>query len=526
MNDYDDYDPHETSYEHHADRDLGEELLAAVSPDTSLQSNTFHNQHPRHTGRDNAETTLGRSTDEQQRLMEGLSLAYELGEPDIHADSFPQSTSFGSATGAGAAPNGLVANAGDTLGDELAGAGGSLGEELAGAFEHSQYDHPPPRESLIEREGEQTEIRAAQEQAKYEATAASLAESIRTTEEFLGRLRQAAGTQANSATAIAPVATTDTTTLTTTPSSDETNRVESIGNSIGLTLRDHAKQREAQVRELQEMVRALSRDDINYRIAIAQALKGVPDEGDDSFNSSNEDDPTRYSPGEPSAEAKARLSQPLDLDDLASPHSDLLRQSSRANEHQQQTKLSQTRRGDAHDPTNRESLGHLVEEDEDGEEATGPGSQHSFHHGSSSSFARSSGPGARASSSSSTILPPAPSRRAPLVDHLQHFQAVTGSLVSSLQILNEHSQMTAAGSREASKKLRVLTKAVGEWQRESQIAEESRCRIENASEGHGSSTRTDRASQRAEREMQSICETLDRATAQAEKLLTPVPLAA
>lgn len=79
----------------------------------------------------------------------------------------------------------------------------------------------------------------------------------------------------------------------------------------------------------------------------------------------------------------------------------------------------------------------------------------------------------------SALPPPGPSRKAPLPDHFAHLQVVTSSLVSSLQNLNEQTQVNQATFRESTKVLRKLRQQVSEASRELEIAENSQLWIES-----------------------------------------------
>ncbi|CAO1616562.1 unnamed protein product [Parajaminaea phylloscopi] len=480
MNDYDDYDPHEPKADGEMPRlddSLADELLGQVSPDTSLQSGT------RIRRRSAQSPTFARS-DLHGGAGAGSSLADELGGHIGAPSLMPGSSSLlsldGASDGAGAAP-------GESLGDELAG-----------------LEMTSTKSAPIVEDGSE-ESRAAQEQARYEETAAALAESVRTTEEFLSRLRQATATETRTASS---------------STTDDATSFEAIGNALSFTLREHTKQREAQVRELQEMIRSVSRDDFAYRVALAQALSGAATQH--VLSDTSEDDEER-------ARAQ-RLSRPLEIEDLNAPFADVLGYSSGSK--------GQTTTSDGSRSRNDAPQGHYRSAQSSGNSATlnqireeepemaitqsplSPLQRSSF----SPQLEGRNFPDSRYAPGPAQILA-GPSHRAPVAAHLEHLQAVTVSLISSLQAMNEHSQMTAAGSREASKRLRVFSKAVAEWQRDNEIAEKSRRRIQQESEQRLGGQAT-QASQWVKEEVRRIAEELDRAQVRAETLLTPVPLTA
>lgn len=498
MNDYDDdhrdhhekdADPAYTYSQHdHLQDDLAGQLREAVTPDSSYCG-------PRRLRHDSASPSPMQSTSLDD--LNGTSLADELGGQSDKAAPVPPTSSALSFEEAAFLTNGSVAPSGDSLGDELA------------ALDTVNITLPPPI-------GEEAEAaRAAQEQSKYEETAAFLAESVRTTEEFLERLRHAtnADCRANSL------------------GGDDKASLEAIGNSLGLTLRDHARQREAQVRELKEMVRSVSRDDYVHRMILAQALLGVscPHLEDDGSIDEDHCDMQAH-----------RLGQPFNLDDLAAPGVDLLgfalprsrvfagggQPKGVSQEGPHGPSSSHPTASSSSMPSDSGGLDTLAEE-------TNQESMEQSHEGLGEQALRSPTMALTAASTPSADLgtnlsqPPAgPSRRAPIAAHLEHFRTVTASLVSTLQIMSEHSQMTTAGSREASKRLRVFNKAVSEWQRESQLVQKSQLLIERAeaSTASGNSKILLRPSKWVQEQIRQIAEELNQAHLRAEKLLSPISL--
>lgn len=71
--------------------------------------------------------------------------------------------------------------------------------------------------------------------------------------------------------------------------------------------------------------------------------------------------------------------------------------------------------------------------------------------------------------------PPTPSSTLP---HLAYMRTITQSLVSSLGVISEQTQINAAATTEATRKIRALKNKLGEWRSEFDGAERSRRRIE------------------------------------------------
>ena len=85
---------------------------------------------------------------------------------------------------------------------------------------------------------------------------------------------------------------------------------------------------------------------------------------------------------------------------------------------------------------------------------------------------------ARRHSSSPFLLPPGPSRTAPLPQHFAHLQAIGSTLLTSLATLSEHTQISDGSIRDASRLLRRATANLHDLQAEDKKTEDSRRQIE------------------------------------------------
>lgn len=401
MNDYDDEDPHalqdDVAFASHSGGGLGlgEELLDAVSPDASFDGAGGE-------GSVNGTPRKGRAT--------------TVGVLDLP---------------------------GDSLADELGGGSGTLGDELV---EVDQGNHSPETDDTAEDE----EAKAAARQARYESMASSLAESVRTSESFLLQLQSVVAGQGGSAGMTSSISTSSLGSAagenepSTTMTADE--RMELSGNQIVLHLRQAAKERDSQVRELQEIVRALGRtDDAAMQAAIVETwlsdddeqenagaaswLQPVADSGSDEvskllgFGSAS----TSSAPAQSAGRGRTTPLSPLTT-----------------NHHNEQSngRLADVAE-DEDEEEQREASLHTDEEDE--------------NH----------------APSSTPLIPPGPSRKAPVSAHLTHLQSITISLLGSLSHLNESSQISQASFREATKQVRKLRNGLNDWKRELDVVEKS-----------------------------------------------------
>lgn len=85
---------------------------------------------------------------------------------------------------------------------------------------------------------------------------------------------------------------------------------------------------------------------------------------------------------------------------------------------------------------------------------------------------------ARRHSSSPFLLPPGPSRTAPLPQHFAHLQAIGSTLLTSLATLSEHTQISDGSIRDASRLLRRATANLHDLQADDKKTEDSRRQIE------------------------------------------------
>ncbi|KAI0079354.1 hypothetical protein K474DRAFT_1659165 [Panus rudis PR-1116 ss-1] len=97
---------------------------------------------------------------------------------------------------------------------------------------------------------------------------------------------------------------------------------------------------------------------------------------------------------------------------------------------------------------------------------------HSQHHRTSSH--------ARSHSQSQIPLPPitGPATPRATITHLAHFRTFTASVASSLAVISEQTQVNAAATTEAGRKIRALKNKLGGWRTEWEGAERSRVKIE------------------------------------------------
>jgi hypothetical protein len=282
---------------------------------------------------------------------------------------------------------------GSSLQDELSGLddgleeqlGPSLGDELDfnTSGDGAATPLPPAQQAASPIEEYDDAAQLAQRQAAYEATYASLVDSIHSTGAYIAALQ-------------------------TTTSGDDTRRMEDLGRQAVLALQESAQERDFQARELQDLLRNLERDDGDALLAA--------------------------------------LAETLTAQDETALH------------------LSS---GGSH--TMSASTG--INSGSTGAFAS-PGITQTIRQGSSRSEDSSS-------SRYSALPPPGPSRKAPLPEHFAHLQVVTSSLVSSLQNLNEQTQVNQATFRESTKVLRKLRQQVTEASRELEVAGNSQLWIES-----------------------------------------------
>lgn len=470
MNDYDDEieDPHAIdthAFASYSGGGLGDELLEAVSPDASF---------------------------EQQTLGESSGLG---GTPRKRRGSRPTRTTTTVASSL---------QAGDSLADELGGGGAAtLGDEL-----DSGRDTGEDGGELVVDE-EEEEAKAAAQQSRYEAVSASLSESVRITQSFLEQLQSVSGKGIGSSSGSSGQAPTNGMTSSTSANSISSfggrdpqtadERLELSGNQIVLNLRQAAKTRDGQVRELQEILRAMNRPDPAMQAAIAETWI------DDEDENENEVQGTEKS-------RTASWLNPIESSEPFLGYGSSL-QTSRTSSGMPLSSL---------DNVTNHNLGSLAEEEEDHEK--GPGihspTRDDDDYDDSSRHLR---PTSR-DRSSSVIIPPGPSRKAPVSAHLSHLQAVTVSLLSSLGHLNESSQISEASFREATKQLRKLRNGLNDWRREIDLAERSQQWISDKdSSNNGGGSDALQPHLLAHKEMSLFEERYDECLSKARVLLSPVP---
>lgn len=454
MNDYDDEfdDPHasDPAFSYNGGG-LGEELLEAVSPDASFDGGPSSLAGTPRKGGSSAKTTT------LEPSLQGESLADELGG--------------GVGAGAGAG----------TLGDEL-----DFGdEEVVG---NDASDNPLSAD-------ENDEARAAAQDARYEAISASLAESVRITQSFLEQLQGVSGRSSASTSGMPASASfnsinsADGTSNAASSSADE--RLELTGNQIVLNLRQAAKERDSQVRELQEILRTMSKPDPAMQVAIAETWVNEGDEGGGSDENRATDMPSWLQPVSSLSTDELGLGLSTSALAAAGPSDRGTPLSPIVNQH----------------PTRR--LQDLIEEDDDDYDSRDAGFS-GEHADTRSSRIRTT--------STQAIVPPGPSRKAPVSAHLQHLQVVTTSLLSSLGHLNESSQISQASFRDATKQLRKLRNGLGDWKREVDLAEKSHRWIEE----HGEELSSRSTHALAQKELTSFEARYDECLIKARQLLKPV----
>ncbi|CAO1638382.1 unnamed protein product [Sympodiomycopsis kandeliae] len=403
---------------------LGEELLEAISPDQSLTSTPV----------------------KKKRTTTATTLA---GRDDSFDDGH-----LGPSTGSGAG-NGLEA-----LGDELQ-------QQLQqDAVEDDKED------SFALYDSEAEEERASNQQARYETVSASLSESVRVTQSFLEQLRASTSGGASSSSssnheaATAGTAAAGGMTASVSASSDlytsstaAEERLELSGNQIVLSLRQVAKERDSQVRELQEILRALSKPDAALQAAIAETWREEQEDGSDE----QEGLPLWLQPvAGPSSQTSDELLLGFAKDSATA------RISSNG---QVLDDLGEEDEEEDEEQENRMPRPALDSDDDDydrGQARRIPSRR--------VNPLRSGRPNTLPSSTSSqaiSSIPPGPSRKAPISSHLTHLQSMTSSLLISLSHLNESSQITQASFREATKQIRKLRNGLNDWRREVDSADKS-----------------------------------------------------
>lgn len=308
-----------------------------------------------------------------------------------------------------------------TLGDELADLdGGQINQD--DRVEAARTTTPGSAEGDAEEDEKDLDLRAAQDEFRYQETTAWLQESLESTQTFLGKLRGVAGASGvhGSDASARPV--------------EDTSHLERLVHSIASTLSEQMKERLLQTRQLHELHRALSRDDRPLQMAMAQVV-GADLKSDDDLDGEDGRDELLYQ--------------------LQSPHEDVLGYT--------RSDLNSLSGIAAADDSKPRNLDPVVESNEgqDGSLA-GQGQNHS-------------------------AVPAGPSHRAPVASHLAHLQVITPALLTSLHSMNEHTQVFDASLREAAKKSRSVAKTLAEWQREVDVAEASRRKIEQKASTHGAS---------------------------------------
>lgn len=385
---------------------------------------------------------------------------------------------------------------GFSLADELAGggaadmgqrAGDSLGDELNGIYDQhigtsaSTFD---PVESTSEENDKLVEAKARRDQEHYLVASESLADSVRATENFLSKLNSV-----SQATSISNTTASSQYRLTRQQENgavgqEDTSRLEQSAATVVKQLREHTTQREMQVRELREAERVFAR--------------GLAEGGDwlNAMGSIDEDWAATASSASASAFTKH------DSLSFLSPSSSLPGTSG--------SRAGVADAGDLSGMSAASSANRLAsvaedEVDEDQQEVQvliAPGAVHS--------------------TAAQDVAIPGP--KAPASQQMKHLQQCTGSLISSLGMLHEHSQVARAEMSDAARRLRSLKTVLVQWRTEVEEADRSRAWIA-AWEGQAAESeykRPENIKQWTKQQMERFEKVLGDAETRARELLQPV----
>ncbi|PWN25829.1 hypothetical protein BDZ90DRAFT_233844 [Jaminaea rosea] len=288
MNDFEDYDPYDVELSGSQGASGHEEHLDD-SPARSSRRRRRSNDHGSHDASVDADELAGLGSqqldashaygyDQQHGTTAeagGLSLADELGglsggndgsvDPSHDASTLADEMNRLNTTTSTVAPKALASDLNDGLPSSSSAAAPSSSQDSA-------YTAAPATTSASSSyDDDIAEARARQQEASLQDLSKSIAESVAHTDEFLAKLR--AGDEDGQA----PVASTATASSSSSsrPSSAaarDISHLESLGHSLGLSLREQAELRVNQTRELRDIERALSRDDPALWMALAHVV--------------------------------------------------------------------------------------------------------------------------------------------------------------------------------------------------------------------------------------------------------------
>ncbi|KAN0062590.1 hypothetical protein ACQY0O_005122 [Thecaphora frezii] len=306
-------------------------------------------------------------------------------------------------------------------------AGGSLAAELGPATPQRSLEASPHSSPLH-----------TPNLDRYTANVSEMEESLRTTREFLDRLKGV-----GSSTSAAPFG----------GLGEDTTHIEQSAAKLVRSLYDFANERETQIRELRDMLRIFGRNEAEWVAALAE-VDALPDDDDDGDGDGDQDGigggADGYSYG---GRARRVDDENEDFLGFATP----LR-----------PRASYSRAALLHD------------DDDDDDEDRGP----RFGLGVSSTFLSSSSSSAFAAlregegEAEGEASGGAPSARSPLATHLTHLQTTTQGLIASLTTIHEHSQVSKSAMNDAARRLRSLKTVMAQWRAEVDGVERSREWIE------------------------------------------------
>ncbi|PWN91369.1 hypothetical protein FA10DRAFT_65697 [Acaromyces ingoldii] len=361
---------------------------------------------------------------------------------------------------------------GFSLADELAGgadprqtAGDSLGDELNGLSEQLGSSSSAAFAEDTEDRERLVEAKARRDQEHYLVASESLAESVRATEVFLSKLSNISNISASTSS-----------TTTTRAVATATNRRQSETNASAPQEDTSGLEQSAAtiVKQLREHTAQREMQVRELREAERVFARGLA-EGGDWLNAMGSVDEDWASSETPSVTRYDSLSFLTPLPTATVDHS----------------------RGTG------ERL-QSVAEDEAGEEHEGPMSPRDLH---------VTGDGET------------PGPKAPASQQMKHLQQCTSSLISSLGMLHEHSQVARAEMGDAARRLRSLKTVLVQWRTEVEDVERSRSLIA-AWEGQtaeGEFKRPDDIKQWTKQQMERFEKVLTDAETRAKELLQPVP---
>ncbi|EPQ31292.1 uncharacterized protein PFL1_01477 [Pseudozyma flocculosa PF-1] len=271
----------------------------------------------------------------------------------------------------------------------------------------------------------------------YTSNVHEMEESLRTTRQFLDRLRgvgssmpsssaHASVPTATAAAAAAAAPSSSSSALNPSALGEDTTHIEQSAATLVRSLYDYANERETQIRELREMLRAFGSNDADWLAALAE-VDPLDDDGQDG-QGSGPAAPLGTGP----VERRTVRREDEDFLGFATP---LLPRPSYASDRIDEV-------DDDH------------EEDDDDDPFTSSGR----------SRRRRDADG--------------PSPHSPLATHLTHLLTTTSGLITSLTTIHEHSQISKSAMNDAARRLRSIKTVMTQWRQELDGVERSRELIE------------------------------------------------